>query len=584
MPTIAEQFAITRLHVKTVTDSLKCDLKGDQAKAQQSLDKIGEVTGALEGHAHADLIGAALAGSGESIYRMVKAFEKGRNQEGGAEILRMVGSIAKLSFVLNKVTALAGPLGIVASELLSLGALFLAASGDEQASIKEQLKDELNEFGTKNHVDDLEGVMDQLEEIRGDLVKRAANSMSWDAVSQAGRFTGQQAVELGAALSWMRREETPEFWSTLFRTYLDVSNQRLQNVLLGLNAVKKVDGDKPTEDLRIALSVLEVILRQAQEALQICGPMIPKHETRWFIGDNSSMYFTDYNNPGGKWEGTVGSRATRIAVGSDGERIWHVGNNRTLYTKKKDGSWIELGGEQVDDIVVVEAAESSADHVLTVKDGELTYRKWDEESPADGWGKFVAHAERPYLVPAHPAKIAALAATRDGAVYLLMKDVGRLHLWNKQSAGPLEHQPSVQPHAGAFQFPNLVAVASGRDRVYVSSTRQLWSKRHEDVEQAAVPAWDEIPWPVVEGSPVGSSTTTYTSLSATIDGVVAIIDMRMYRWSEILRTWSLYDGNTTKQLVVVPVRGWESFDALKATVEDLQKTIKDLEPPAGAAR
>jgi len=580
--TPTEAYERTTNHIRTATELLDKNQKAAMAKAQKSLDKIKGTTAALEAHAHADLVGAALAGSGESIYAMVKAFRHGRNEEGGAEILRMVGQIAKLGFVLNKLTTAAGPIGIVLSELLSMAALFLGETGAEQASLKEQLKAELNEFGTKQHVDTLEGVMDQLEEIRGELLKLAElhpDSMSWESVSQRGRFTGQQAIELGSALSWMRREQAPEFWSTLFRTYLDVTVQRIQNLAFGLAAIKKSDGQGPTDDLKLALAVFDVMLRQADEALRVCGPMIPAHETRWFVGGNSSMYFCDYNNPGGKWEGTVGSRARRIAVGSEGERIWHIGTNRGVYTKTRDGSWKQLPNEEADDIVVVQVADSGADHVLTVKDGALRYRRWEEERAEDGGKKFAEDAEVPYKASGLPSKVHRIALTPDGVLYALAADDHRLWRAGEKAAGVVEAQPSIHDRS-SWSTPRLVSVTANRERVYVCSSHALWSMRHEELADTGTPHWEMISWPSSAGAPVVSSTAGYTDLTTTIDGVVAIIDMKMYRWSEIQRTWSQVDGNTAQQLVVVPLKGWETFDALKATVENLRSTVDKLKTPA----
>jgi plastocyanin len=545
-------------------------------------NKIKDQTSDMHRYAMTDLVGAAIGGTGEGLVRMTRAFIDGRPREGAAEILRVVGAAANLSFMAKdvfkltgKVANWAGPIGAIVGEIIGIGVAILEGFSQEQKSIGEELKEALAEFQGKDNLDRLEGLLDSFELSRSKLIGRAPNSMSWDDVDRIGNLTGSvETVFLGAAESYLRREVKAEIWPSVFESYVYARSQSLQNLILGLAAVRKFQNTgEPTEDLNHSINVLTTVCNQCEQFLETFATIAVEKGVRYFIGNNENVYKTE--NGTDTWIGAYGTVAkTRLAVSSDGERVWHRGSNRGVYTYK-EGTWTQITGLTVDDFWMAPAGDEQS-HFIALEDSQLIYKRWSESKST-----FVDQTVENTLYDQHkPPQVndqtpvpAALAVCPDGVYFL---DGGpRLWIWDTNGARAVATPPGmpIDPLNHDPEVPFFHMAVDGAF-LYVSAGNHLWRKARTDVEIPQI-AWTTLSSPNESTGIRLPATWTYDDLYAADDGsLLTIVDKRMY--SRFRGEWSVVDSNTARHVVKWPVDGHEMFEALQVVVSGMRQTIKEL--------
>jgi hypothetical protein len=551
-------------------------LKG-QAKAISNLetvsgaaDKIKADTHDMQRYALTATLGQAIIGFGESTARMSLAIINDRPGEGAGEAMKMIGSVAKLAFLGEKLVggvlgAWAGPIGMLIGDLLiAAGSGLIEGLAAPQKSLADQIKEQLTEFGGTEKLYQLEGVLDAIERMHADLSSRPENSLSWDDVNRIGRFTGpDEVIWLGTAEAWLGEETRAEVWAAVFESYALVSGWFLQNTILGLKALRTNADGKPTQDLVEAMAVLETICTQYEDMIHKFKPLAAKLATRWFIGSNGNIYRAD--NAHDERVGRRDTQATSISLGSEGSRLWHLGGNRNIYTVR-EGGWSGLDEELADDIVVVRQAGTGQDHFLTLKDGVLTYRLWNEDQ--EGWPKFVKDAPSPLGASAPDRGIKKIAATNSGVVYYLWTASATLAsgghtvyqyalgIWDADGARPLDLPDAT----------GIYGLTTNGENLYVFSHKRIYWRSCQRLTDASA-SWIELGSPDAKqlGLP---SDWTYKDVFAGADGaLMAILGDRMYAWCE--GKWYQTDGNTAQRVVTHPVGGWEMFSGLESLVTSI---------------
>lgn len=520
--------------------------------------KVKNNTNDMQRYAMADLVGMAIGGMGESIVRMSRAFDDGRNHEGGAEVLRMVGSLTKLTFLIKPLGAWAGPIGSILSEIFAIGIAVLEGYGPEQKPIGEQLKKELVEHTGDTTLNTIEGVLDAFSLAQADMIHRKPNSMSWSEIKSVGLVTDTVlTVFLGAADDYLRRHPEAETWGAVLESYTFARSRQLQNVLLCLNALRKFDGEgRPTEDLIHAQSVLDELCKQCEEFLREIEPITIKNGTRWFIGSNSAIYMTKHGT-----DTRVSPRysyATKLAV-SGRKRVWHLGGNKRVYTVK-DGDWYQLPDVEADDFWLA-PADGQASHFLWMKaGGSLQHGRWDDALSGDARFSKTTETPPPYDATKPPTvAIKTLTATPDG-LYVLDTAHG-LWVWDARGSRPIDLPYGAMPDH----------LSADADTLYIAQDGKLWSKRRSDLERKDV-AWQGLDGPDTIPDVRLPEHWKYLDLFAAGDGsVLTILDETMYSWFG--GEWSVVDRNTAKQVVKVPVEGHEMFVALRGVVADVREVL-----------
>lgn len=544
-------------------------------------DKIKIDTHDMQRYAITATLGDAMIGFGTSTASMVRAFIDGRHAEGGGEILKMTGSVVKLAFLGTEMVKLAsktaaawlGPLGILIGDLLiACGAGLIDGLGKPQKTIAEQLRAELAEFGGQEHADRLQGVLDALERIEADFRKRPQGSLSWDEVNRIGRFTGpDEVIWQGMAEAWLGRETKTEVWPVVFEGYSIVAGRFMQNVILGLDKMKKfvqpqaqpnqpAPPPTPTPDLAYALAVIDTICDQHDDMLEKFKPQAARLGVRWFIGSNENLYRAD--NKGDQKIGFHDTAAKSISLGSDGERLWHLGGDKTIYTVKGD-DWNKLGGA-VEQFYAVQQPATGKTWIVTINGTRVKLRLWDEK--LESWPKFEATEDTDRSLTG-VSRVNRFVATGGGTVFLLDGT----------------NSPYVLDASGTRSLPNpgsgLLGVTADDTHLYVFSKSKVWSRPLARLEDAET-TWTEEAAPDAKDLGLRDG-WAYSDVYAGDDGVLAaIIDQKMYLLVDA--KWYPTDGNTARQVVTYPVRGWRQFMGLESIVADV-KSARDAAENADAA-
>jgi plastocyanin len=572
-------------HSNRVASKLSDSVKAGFETAENSLAAIKANGEKLGWRADSALIGDALAGVGEGSVRAALAFSNNRPMEGSAELIRLVGSAAKLSFLLDRIGKtlnFAGPIGIVISEMLNMVSAIISAFAPLQKPMIEQLKGELLVASATLRIDDLAGVLDQLAIIHADLIERKPDSLTWDAVNRTGQFAGQNVISLGAAESWLERETTAELWPTVLKSWVIANNLRLQNLLIGIQLVHKFENGKPTDSYRPALSVLTEISDQTRGATRLFRPLALAHETIWYTrgGDGRIFKQTIHGDQ------PAGYYYDRMTLGSDGRRTW------LLDKDGRYGTWLQGSGDGLgmnplkhdvpgpNDIYMARKADSNIDCFVAVEWGNVVYREYEESKPppksdSELIANFKKDARPPYkTAPVDPgydplAHAREAAITPDGALYVISdKD----ELWLADSSKGPRKLAVLGRNAGKIvPYPKLVDVDCDDKHVFVCSDKVLWYRSHRDVE--ADGAWTKIE--------PGQTYWVYMQLYVKYDGtLLAVIDEVVHAWNGT--SWKQVDGPRRARLAIAPVDGWGEFLALEETVEEIVKNREDLAKKAPA--
>lgn len=559
----ATQTAVTNGNVALT--GLVNGLQGTADSISTISDKIKDDTHDMQRYAITATLGDAMIGFGTSTAAMTRAFIDGRNAQGGGEMMKMVGSVFKLAFLGQKLVALAsksaaawlGPLGIMFGDLLiACGAGLIEGLGPQQKTIGEQLREELSEFAGSENADRLQGVLDVLERIGADFKERPQNSLSWDEVNRIGGFTNSDAVIwLGMAESWLGRETKTKIWTTVFESYSVVAGRFLQNLMLGMDRLKKYDADnKPTLDFKEALAVLATICDQHDAMLQVFKPKAAALGVRWFIGSNDNVYRVD--NVSDVRVGTHDTFSKWIALGSDGERLWSLGGNETIYTYM-DGTWGSLDGKvEMFDAAADVATGKTCIAIMNPKDTVVNLRWWNEDHAE--WPKFEG-SELTLKLPTD-ATVSRFVTTGNGVTYLLDTN-GHIYVVDGDKGAR-----TVAPPAA-----DLIGLSADDSALYAFSRTSVWSRPRATIEEVTT-VWTPLVAPdaAVLGLPDGWA---FTSVFAGNDRTVAaVIADRMYVYVD--DEWEPTDSNTAKQVVTYPVRGWSEFTGLEALVSAVKSGMK----------
>lgn len=541
---------------------------------EESLRRIGakasEIkldTGDIQRYAMADLVGQAIGGTGESIVRMTRAFSADRNYEGAAEVLRMAGAVANLAFfakdvfgIVNKFGNWAGPIGSIIGELFGIGVAILEGYGEAAKPVADVLKEVLAEHQGKENLDQLEGVLDSLALSAANLRGRAPNSLTWDQADAVGKLTGSdEIIRLGAAESYLWRQQRSEIWPEVFEIYVLARSMMIQNIVAALRTLSVFDDQgRPTADLLEAGEVIKELCKQCQSFLHKFSTILVNQGTRWFIGTNDKIYQT--KNGKDTRIGSYDTRAKRLAVAGDVDRIFFLGLNDTIYTTQ-GGDSRQLPGSGYSDLSVTLATTRSY-HVYAVADGALKYQYF--AAPNDP-----AAQPRPPVDPdvKLAVKILRLSATTERLYFLDGDRV--LKLWVGQDVRTCS-RPSEK----------LELLSANRSHLYVATPDLLFRKPIGEIERADV-AWTKLDWRASLGLSAGAK---MTDLFACDDGTLSVvIDQRMYHCVEEIDEhgarrphWSLVDNNTALHVVRTPVRAYELFDALQDVLFSLEDGIAKL--------
>ncbi|WP_329045597.1 hypothetical protein OG738_29035 [Amycolatopsis sp. NBC_01488] len=546
-------------------------------------DKIKNDTHDMQRYAVTATLGDALLGFGTSTAAMTQAFINGRVVEGGGELMKMVGSVFKVAFLGERLVALAsktaaawlGPLGVMFGDLLiACGAGLIEGLGPQQKTIGEQLREELASFAGSENADRLQGVLDVLERVGADFKERPKNSLSWDDVNRIGGFTSSDAIIwLGMAESWLGRETQTKIWTTVFESYCVVAGRFLQNLLLGMDRLKKYDADnKPTQDLKEARAVLATICDQHDAMLRAFKPKAAALAVRWFIGGNGNVYRSD--NTGSGRVGTHDTFAKRIALGADGERLWSLGGNETIYTySHTDETWSSLDGK----VEMFHAAARVASGTTCIasmkpKGTVVTLRWWDEK--LTGWPKF-EDAEVNLRLPAG-ATVAQFVTTGEDVVYFLDTS-GKIYVADGENG----------TRGIAVPAADLIGLSADESTLYTFTKSSVWSRARATLEDADA-KWTPLAAPNAKELYLPDSWTYKDVFAGNDDTVAAVIVDKMYLYVD--GKWAPTDANTARQVVTYPVRGWTEFTGLDALVSAVKSAMDDsgdaaagpaARPPAG---
>jgi plastocyanin len=541
---------------------------------EESLRQIGvqagEIkldTGDIQRYAMADLVGQAIAGTGESIVRMTRAFSDQRNYDGAAEVLRMAGAVANLAFfakdvfgIVNKFSNWAGPIGSIIGELFGIGVAILEGYSESAKPVADVLKEVLAEHQGKENLDQLEGVLDALALSAANLRGRTANSLTWDQANAIGKLTGSdEIIRLGAAESYLWREQRSEIWPEVFEVYVLARSMMIQNIVAALRTLSVFDDQgRPTADLLEAGEVIKELCKQCQSFLHKFSTILVNHGTRWFVGTNDRIYET--KNGKDTAIGTYDTKAKRLVVAGGVDRIFFLGFNDTIYTTQ-GGEGRQLAGSGYSDLSVTLATTRSY-HVYAVANGALKYQ-------------YFAAPNDPVAPPKPPVdpdlklavKILRLSATSE-RLYFLDGDRAL-----KLCVGQ-EVRSCSSPGA------KLELLSANRSHLYVANPDLLFRKPIGEVELAET-AWTTLDWRASLGLSAGAK---MTDLFACDDGTLSVvIDQRMYQYVEEFDEhgarkprWSVVDRNTAHHVVRTPVRGYELFDALQDVLFSLEDGIAKL--------
>jgi len=541
---------------------------------------------------HSTFLMTALSGAGEGAFVAYKAFDARppRNLEGSAEILKMVGSAAQLFSFAGKI---GGAVGVILGEILSFVASFLVGLAQEEKSVRDELRKELQEFAGEDAVNTLKGVLNSLELQEADLIKMTANSKSWDAILNNHKFIeGSEVIWMGHATSWLRKAENQKakVWPYVFEGYFLAGQQYLENFILALNALQKTGG--PSDDVARADSVLKTICDQYDTFIKEVGPIALNKGTVWHIGTSESVYSREWAVSDVGWKYLAGV-STRLSVGGD-ERIWTVGTGNHVWTGYGAAANWKKTSIKAEDICVVRRdspAKASVSDVYTIEDGKFCWRAWDESLPEDvrkpepaRWEKFIPtsledRSGAKYSMAAPFDKFDSLVAAGNGIVYLLLKNRGGpynpLYIWDKSLATALF--PPLRPVHGPGDALHVhKGMAISKENIYLlTEGHQIYFSAHKDV-QANKYDWQKIEGPVSNSSFVMPESWSYEKLLHSDDGsLLATITKKIYLWDG--QTWRKNTEGDAVHLCKLPIRGWQIYVAVKDLVDQVRK-IKPATP------
>jgi hypothetical protein len=550
------------------------------------LDDIQIQTSELQRYAGTAFLADSLVGVGEGMYRAVAAFtsEPSRAKEGSAEIMRMVGSASQLLMFAGRY---GGPIGLIVNQLLSFITQFMIPAAGEEMTLARQLETELREAAGESTANALGGVLDAAELIGADLAATKFNTMTWDVVRDVGQFeSGAEVVWLGSAKEWLSRTENQrtDAWPMVFEAYVLAASQYLQNFLMGLNALKKLDDTGlPSADMGRALAVLDTIRRQHTDFVETVAPVALNKGTVWHVGDNERLY-SKKEVVGDITPDYLGGESVQVVV-SPGERIWTRNSAGRVWTGyDKAGAWKEVPetvmSHASDLWVVPQSATRTAEmnkalattarsplDVYWIVNQQLHWTYWDEGQEEDvrtptGWMKFGATK----TLFDGPAK--CVRATRDGTVYTMNPAGAVVSVGTMASSTPASPKLSLIGIELVNRDQRLSGIAANHEKLFIYAGNRIWWKLHKDVR--AVGGWSEIMGPVSNNRFVMPAQWNYHELFACNDGsLVAIIDKKVYSWYDA--KWRKNENEDATSLFKAPVSGWEMFGCLKSLIAAVAK-------------
>ena len=593
------------------------------------LSNIHTSTDDMQRYALTGTVAQALGGAGTSLKRLISAAKNDQPVEVGAEVLNLAGSALRMLFLAEKASAWLGPWGMALGELLNaLAAGLIEWNAGPQESIGVQLRNELAEFGGIENIDRLEGVQDSLARIRADLGQREKGSLSWDQVNQIGRFEGpDEVIWLGTAEHWLRRETRTEVWPLMFKTYAHVSARFLENLTLGLRALRKVNPDLPKAeqvplaDLKPAMAVTEEICTQYEDMVATFKPKASMLGRIWFVGSNEDLYWIDpRTQKSSGYQGDFGTKATAIALSSEGRRVWHLGHNHSPYSmtrphpcdkKYRESESAEPSDqkihrlkEKVDHLAIAKKTGSAQSHFVTSTEDGIAYRLWDESLPS--YPKFaeVDEANRPFADGKPPmvsgeqakqafdGKISDLAVTGDGVVYFVRGKTSKqenkkdkaVRVLRGREVKHVAHENSGGPEATDDEMSRMRkihGIATNSDKLFVYGEDKdggalILGKGHQSILSDGVAG--QGPWEVVPLDGLPERKARVTDLVANDDGVLAaVVNERMYAWCGCKKEpWRMFQHDTAKFIARYPVDGWQEFASLESLVNEMRETQTKL--------
>jgi hypothetical protein len=530
---------------------------------------------------------------GDHLSKSIVGFAYTKNKaEGGAELMRMAGSMAQLAYFFPKwsgfvkLSGYAGPVGLLVSELFGLAATLLTGFlGQEQKKIADQLKEELGEFSGEEVIDLLAGVLDQLELEEAQLRKAKPNGQKWGKLFK--QFVDVQAVTwLGKAQNWLEKPLNQErkVWPYVLKSYLLTEHQYLDNFILVYNAFDKIKASE--HELGQSQDVLAQIVHRCETFLEVIGPLARNHGTVWHIGKSGIVYERGMVVGGQDWH-SLGGWSTRLSVASD-ERIWTVGTDHWVWSGYKDSDkWKKLSFKAQDIYVVRSgsgAGSRATSYVYTIENGRLCWRVWDEGANED------AHGEKFFAIKGgdKDKKWIIGGPLSDGITFkeVVGNEIGYAYLWgdcnrddpstfaNRHMFGDaralsafgmwnsgftqkdtMDRLPSRSPNDG----PLYKGISADNERVYIFDGDSAYFSGIEPVTP-----WKEFPWPHGVKTPVHCE-----QLFACEDGaILAIINRKIWLWDG--KAWKKNEKGDALRVLKHPVLAWQYIKALEDTVISLK--------------
>jgi hypothetical protein len=541
------------------------NIQDRMASIEKTAGKIYEHTSDIQRYAQTDLLGQAIEGVGGGLIRTVVAFGVDKLPwQGAAELVRLGGAAANLMFLFQNMAnkgsmfaKWAGPIGSIVGEALGVIAAIFEMFNPKAKSMADELKDALSAFQGRDNLDRLEGLLDSFALGRANLVKRKADSMTWDEVCDRGNLMGSvEVVFLGAAESYLRREKDtkmdPDVWTDVFSAYLYARNQAMQVVTYALLAMAKFDADGfATENVVLATSVIREILTQCRDFLDTFGEVAVGKGAAWFIGTDS--YFREIEKVDDNDATARPGSGTRLALAGDSGHVFHIGDGRKVWAWA-DAAWKPVAGVTIDEISVLQNGDASF-HVFGVDAGKLVWTWWSNDGDA------VAPASCPFTID-QAAKVSAvrIAATAD-ALYVLDAS-SQLHMIDRTSSRMVDALVVAKP----------TLVSADLAYVYIANKTTIWRKTILDAPYSGTP------WEMVAGPPAGvtgNAETNIRDLSAGGDGSLQIVSGDKI-YSLFDGTWTRLGVDLARAVVKVPFRAYEQFQALQSSVTAFETALDKL--------
>lgn len=521
----------------------------------------------------ASLINGSLSALAGNIGRLSMAVRHNDSTEIAIASMDMIGAVVPICGLL-------GPMGMLFGGIVQLTLQFISgilkAVGPLEKPLIDRIKELLDKFRSEELVDQLNSVFGLLEIARANLEKLPEASSPWHEILGIAPFTsGGAELRIGDAESWLGRPEKQKLaeWQDVLIAYCQAVHLHIGNIVIAHTKVL------PTpREAGQAVAVAQTMLQQYRDFIETIVPIAQAHGSMWHLGDNRQLY-TRIPAGQGDWLLRKGE-SEEVVVHPDSGRYWTLegGVNGRLWTGI-GGSWTDdftgepsIHNHQFRDLwILPENGEDARVFAVRHLGKSVLVGRWHE---ADQRFSDVSSVIVTGLAD-HDAikclRVARDAETGRELLYVLSQD-SRLY-WS--AADDRRHWGILQRIHRSPMDPAITGLSVTEAGLWVYSRSAVWSVPHSIVTQ------DEQTWGWTEEVGLVDEGLELEHFFACNDGTVTTIKggrLALWKKQDPKGTWKKItqdDAVAATRAFKTSVKGWGLLGSVRAAAN---QTIPELPP------